>query len=201
MINKMAMVILLGLYVWLAGCAGAKSASATAPGSDAQSKKPPVMKMSTENVYKFIEKSGQYVKELSSRNIYKYDSQGNEIEGYAYDGAAKLAKKETAKFNEKGKQIEGLSYDAAGNLLVKQVYQYDEKGNLCERANYDPIGKLTDKWIRKSDAHGNMIEVSYEGVSKPKSKYTYRYDAEDKIQEVAGYDAEGKIKWQMALSV
>mgnify|MGYP001133753860 CR=1 FL=1 len=86
--------------------------------------------------FKSFNKDGNYLNiiygSLEAKNIYKYDSKGNNIE-------------------------ESL-YNFDGSMEVKYIYKYDSKGNMIEESEYDSDGNLKRKYIYKNDSKGNMIE-------------------------------------------
>jgi hypothetical protein len=100
---------------------------------------------------------------LWSKNTYKYDEKGNNIEDNLYKADGSLPWKHTFKYDVKGNKIEEIIYNASnGSLSSKNTYKYDEKGNNIERNTYDGDGSLrvkntykyefdaTDNWIKQT---------------------------------------------------
>ena len=55
-------------------------------------------------------------REIDRKYIYKYDSNGNKVEGSIYDLDGKLDKKSIFKYDSNGNMVEGLFYDSDGSL-------------------------------------------------------------------------------------
>ncbi|HEY5125211.1 MAG TPA: hypothetical protein VIK14_15890 [Ignavibacteria bacterium] len=69
---------------------------------------------------------------LSSKNIYKYDEKGNEIEDAEYGLDGKIIKKTLSKYDEKGNEIECIIYNPEGTMKRRSTSKYDQKGNEIE---------------------------------------------------------------------
>ena len=193
--NKIVVMILLGLYLWLSGL----NTSLNAQTNEKKEKIPTGLKTKTEIEYKFVEKSGKYEQVLDMKRIYRYDDKGNQIE-YAWYGAdGKLMSKSLFKYDDKGNQIERAWYGADGKLKNKTLYKYkyDGKGNKIEWAWYAD-GNLERKFLFQYDGKGNQIEKAWYGADgKLQGKFLSKYDDKGKKIEETRYkikEESGKVK-------
>ena len=98
--------------------------------------------------YIFVKTDNEYVESLNSKEILKYDTDGNLEELLLYTGSS------SSKFVNK--------YDTMGNKI--EQLNYDLNGNVIEESNYDLNGNLTDsqygvcKTIFKYDTSGNKVD-------------------------------------------
>jgi len=165
---------------------------------------------------------GEGSKKALSKNVFKYDVNGNMIElsNYkadgklnstvksTYDANGKLTKEETLlgdgtvdlvsaiKTDAKGNKIEQEDVRPMGNILFnyKYYYKYDEKGQLIERIAYRGNGTLLFKYIFKFDDNGNRTEWIQQGSdSSIVGKVIYKYDIKNKLTEETEYDRSGNV--------
>ncbi|MBO5692983.1 MAG: hypothetical protein J6R74_03490 [Tidjanibacter sp.] len=94
-------------------------------------------------VFKFkrgdvIDEKAEYDSDGSQKwkNLYKYDSVGNEIEWARYDSDGSLDWKDIYKYDSAGNKIEEARYNSDGSLDYKDIYKYDSKGNVVEKISY-----------------------------------------------------------------
>lgn len=95
---------------------------------------------------------------LDSKMILKHDDNGNYIGAINYCADGSLSGKDTSKYDDKGNCIESASYNADGFLICKEIYKYDSKGNQIENSKYKPDGSLSRQTVFKYDDKGNKIE-------------------------------------------
>ena len=77
-----------------------------------------------------------------------------------YNAEGSLYSKDTYKYDEKGNNIELNFYKTDGSLSSKRTYKYDEKGNKIELNFYKTDGSLSSKQTYKYefDTMGNWIK-------------------------------------------
>ena len=126
---------------------------------------------------------------------YYFNTSGDVVEqanyylGWSHDG--KLMFKTIYKYDSNGNQIEVAKYHSDGSLWDKYAYKYDSRGNMIEEAYYNSDGLLRYKEIVKYDSHGNKIEeVGY----NPRYKHTYKYDSRGNMVEKAHYNSDGALR-------
>ena len=95
----------------------------------------------------WIDETGEVMKHsLSSRIIYKYDEQGNEIEMNNHNSDGSLRARYTYKYDEQGNEIEQNIYNSDGSLSSRYKYKYDEQGNEIEQNIYNSDGSLRARY-------------------------------------------------------
>jgi PBP1b-binding outer membrane lipoprotein LpoB len=161
-------------------------------------------------------------KKVLSKNVFKYDANGNMIElsNYKSDGAVnstvrstydangKLIKEETIlgdvkvelvsaiKTDAKGNKIEQEDVRPTGNIIFnyKYYYKYDEKGQQIERIAYRGNGTFLFKYIFKYDDNGNKTEWIQQGSdSSVVGKVIYKYNQKNDLAEETQYNKEGNV--------
>ena len=166
---------------------------------------------------------GEGSKKALSKNVFKYDPNGNmlELSTYkadgklnstvksTYDGSGKLIKEETIlgdgkvdlvsaiKTDAKGNKIEQEDVRPMGNIMFnyKYYYKYDEKGQLIERIAYQGNGALLFNYIFKYDDNGNKTEwIQLGSDSAVVGKVIYKYDEKNKLAEETEYNKSGVVK-------
>jgi hypothetical protein len=121
---------------------------------------------------------------------WKYDSQGNIVEAYEYDGDS-LTFKETATYNKSNKITEYKSYFKNGKLYWKKNWKYDLKNNLIEFVTISDDGYY-DKETYKIE-NGKTIEtISFDDKGNKVSRKKHYYHTSGKIKEVVEefYDSD-----------
>ena len=134
--------------------------------------------------YEYEEKFGEFNEIFKSKDISKYDSNGNRVEHLYYGSDGSLLSKYISQYDSKGNKVEESRYDSDGSLFLKYVNKYDSNGNEIESSNYDSDGSLMWKYIYKYDSKNRIIEsISYDLESKfgelqeiPTKKTIYQYE-------------------------
>jgi hypothetical protein len=97
--------------------------------------------------------------------IYKYDSQGNQIEKDFFDADSVFYFKFTDKYDERGNNTENAAFRTGDTLEFRRVMTYDDKGNKTRDIDYnkDSVIKWDNRWeYKKYDSIGNWVEsVNY----------------------------------------
>jgi PBP1b-binding outer membrane lipoprotein LpoB len=166
---------------------------------------------------------GDGSKKMVSKNVFKYDANGNmvELSNYKADGkvtstirstyeaSGKLIKEETIlgdgtvdlvsaiKTDAKGNKIEQEDVRPMGNIIFnyKYYYKYDEKGQLTERIAYRGNGTFLFKYVFKYDDNGNRIEWIQQGQdSSVVGKVIYKYNEKNNLAEQTEYKGDGSVK-------
>jgi hypothetical protein len=166
---------------------------------------------------------GEGSKKTLSKNVFKYDANGNRIElaNYKADGKVNstvkstydangiLIKEETllgdgtvdlvsaVKTDTKGNKIEQQDVRPMGNIMFnyKYYYKYDQKGQQIERIAYRGNGALLFKYNFKYDDNGNKTEWIQTGPdSTVVGKVIYKYNDKNSIVEETEYNKDGKVK-------
>ncbi len=167
--------------------------------------------------------SGEGSKKVLSKNVFKYDANGNMIElsnqkadgkvnstiRYTYDATGKLIKEETLlgngtvdlvsviKTDTKGNKIEQEDVRPMGNIVFnyKYYYKYDVKGQLTERIAYRGNGTFLFKYVFNYDDNGNRIEWIQKGPdSAVVGKVIYKYNEKNNLAEQTEYQGNGSVK-------
>jgi hypothetical protein len=159
-----------------------------------------------------------YNKEWCLDNIYKYDSNGFELENiHYYDG--KILDKSMHKYNDCGDLIESY-YENGPNYIQTSKYSYkydqywdkveclwegvnrtiyknDDKGKCIYSINYSLEGKINDSSIYKYDQKGNLTySITYNGDGTISDSSVYKYDLNGfKILSI-NYNSQGIITSQ-----
>ena len=83
--------------------------------------------------YEYEEKFGELEVILEGKYIYKYDSNGNQIEWSMYNSDGSLESKTIYKYDSNGNKVEWLKYDLESKFgelqeipTKKTIYQYEE---------------------------------------------------------------------------
>ena len=91
------------------------------------------IKTETRLEYEYEEKFGELEVILEGKDIYKYDSNGNQVEQSNYDLGRLLDSKSIYKYDSKNRIIESISYDLESKFgelqeipTKKTIYQYEE---------------------------------------------------------------------------
>ncbi len=92
--------------------------------------------------YEYEEKFGELEVILEGKYIYKYDSNGNQIEWSMYNSDGSLESKTIYKYDSNGNIIEESGYYSDGSLLLKSIYKYDSKNRIIESISYDLESKF-----------------------------------------------------------
>ena len=166
---------------------------------------------------------GEGSKKAPSKNVFKYNANGNMVEltSYTsegkvtstikstYDPAGTLIKEETLlgngtvdlvstiKTDAKGNKIQQDDIRPMGNIMFnyKYNYKYDEKGQLIERVAYRGNGALLFKYTFKYDDNGNKIEWIQSGPDGPVTgKVVYKYNEKNNLVEDIEYNRDGQVK-------
>jgi hypothetical protein len=167
--------------------------------------------------------SGEGSKKTVTKNVFKYNANGNMTElsnykadgkvnstiRYTYDASGKLIKEETLlgngtvdlvsaiKTDAKGNKIEQEDVRPMGNIMFnyKYYYRYDEKGQQTERIAYRGNGTFLFKYIFKYDDNGNKTEWIQQGPdSSVVGKVIYKYNEKNNLAEQTEYKGDGSVK-------
>ena len=129
------------------------------------------------------------------KGMYRYDSQGNQIEARAqyYDGGILVVSNSIYKYDSQGHKIEESWYNDS-SLKWKKIYKYNSRGNRIEEASYNSDGSLERKDVYKYDSIGHQIEwARYYGGGLLASKSIYKYNLRGNMIEVASYKSDGSL--------
>ena len=172
---------------------------------------------------------GEGSKKTQSKNVFKYDENGNiiELSNYkadgklnstvksTYDANGKLIKEETflgdgktdlvstIKTDAKGNKIEQEDVRPMGNILFnyKYQYKYDEKGQLVERVAYRGNGSLLFKYVFKYDDNGNRTEwIQTNSDNAVIGKVVYKYNEKNNLTEQTEYSGDVSVKAKFTYS-
>ena len=125
-----------------------------------------------------------------SRNITKYDSSGNKIEGLSFDKNNKMESKETFKYDENNHLMEhnSICYSVFNTRIEKKLFTYDSNGNKIESLSFDGDKKLNSKVLTKYNSDNRAIEMEYiyfdengNISSNEVEKMNYRHKTKTKI--------------------
>ena len=163
-------------------------------------------------------------KKLASKNVFKYDANGNmtELANYSSDGKlvstikttydasgypiseetilgnGNVDLRSTIKTDAKGNRIEqnDVRADPTGTLFnFKQFYSYDEKGQLIERAVYRDNGAFFYKYGFTYDANGNKTEwTRLTSNNAVLGKVVYKYNDKNNLIEQNEYEGASTLK-------
>lgn len=163
---------------------------------------------------------GEGSKKAYSKNVFKYDANGNMTElsnygadgkststiKYTYDENGLLVKEETllkdgtvdmvstVKTDAKGNKIEQEDVRAGGNVLFnyRHVYTYDQKGQQLERVAFRGNGALLFKYNFTYDDRGNKIEWLQTGPNNTiVGKVVYKFNENNNMIEETHFKPDG----------
>ena len=138
----------------------------------------------------------------TSKNEYKYDSQGNAIENKhtMVDNSGNITEaKYEAKYNEQGDLTETI---VNGQLLRKTDYTYD--GNTVKRVSHDYsdgneistsyyVEEYTDSQKKQIKSYTSETKNA-DGITTSFSKVTYGYDKDGNLIDYESFDENGQLK-------
>lgn len=162
-------------------------------------------------------------KKIASKNVFKYDANGNRVEllNYradgklnstirsTYDANGVIVKEETLlgdgkvdlvstiKTDAKGNRIEQQDERPMGNIVFnyKYYYKYDEKGQQTERIAYRGNGSFLFKYTFKYDDNGNKTEWIQQGSdSSIIGRVVYKYNEKNNLTEQTEYEGNTNLK-------
>lgn len=127
--------------------------------------------------------------ELSSKEVFEYDRNGNLTHESWYDSNEQFEGKIIYQYTESGKMIEGVEYDENGTSGGNTYTQdYDDKGNaIAMNVYYNGVLEGVDSL--SVDQHGNILEYRwvyfYDGIPYPDGfePTTCKYDANNDMIE------------------
>ena len=163
---------------------------------------------------------GEGSKKSYSKNVFKYDANGNMTalsnygaDGkltssikYTYDANGILVKEETflkdstldmvstVKTDARGNKIEQEDVRPNGNVLFnyRHVYTYDQKGQLMERVAFRGNGALLFKYNFTYDDRGNKIEWLQTGPNNTiVGKVVYKFNENNSMVEESHFKPDG----------
>jgi antitoxin component YwqK of YwqJK toxin-antitoxin module len=157
------------------------------------------MKTTTyEAVDKFgeIEKGSRKNRWGDNNKYIVFNDNGNEIEKSGYNSDGSLKYKYTYKYDDNGNRIEGKSkrYNSDGSSKYKRTYKYDDNGNTIKKKWYNSEGSFKSVITYKYDDNGNEIETKmYNSDGSLEYKYTYKYECDNKDNWINKIEYENKI--------
>lgn len=157
-------------------------------------------------------------KSAVSRNVFKYDKDGNRLELTSYDPKGKMisnlkstyvdgkiTKEETILANGLVDVSSEIKTDAKGNRVEQrdtktdavsplfnftQLYKYDEKGQMIERTSLRGNGTLMYRYLFKYDDKGNRTEWIQIGANGLMvGRVTYKFDEKNNLVEEISHDS------------
>ena len=203
------------------------TATATIVPSNAKEKIPDVVVKGLKGKVEVLSESifkAEPSKKLSSKNVFKYDANGNmtELANYSSDGKlvstikttydasgnpiseetilgnGNVDLRSTIKADAKGNRIEqnDVKTDPTGTLFnFKQFYSYDEKGQLIERAVYRDNGAFFYKYGFAYDGSGNKTEwTRLTSSNAVLGKVVYKYNDKNNLIEQNEYEGASTLK-------
>ena len=163
---------------------------------------------------------GEGSKKTASKNVFKYDANGNMTElsnfgadgklastiKYTYDANGVLVKEETllkdgtidiistVKTDAKGNKVEQEDVRPSGNVMFnyRHVYTYDQKGQMLERVAFRGNGSLLFKYNFTYDDRGNKIEWLQTGPNNSiVGKVVYKFNENNNMVEETRFKGDG----------
>ena len=158
-----------------------------------------------------------------SKNVFKYDKDGNRLELTSYDPRGqmisnlkstyvdgKITKEETILANGLVDVSSEIKTDAKGNRVEQrdlktnavsplfnftQLYKYDEKGQMIERTSLRGNGTLMYRYLFKYDDKGNRTEWIQIGANGLMvGRVTYKFDEKNNLVEEISHDSNNVPK-------
>ena len=168
-------------------------------------------------------------KKQSTKNVFKYDDNGNrtELANYRADGQLNSTIKSTydangnitgeqtllgngkvdftsvIKTDANGNRVEQDDTRAGNNVLFnyKYYFKYDKKAQLLERIAYKGNGVFSFKYVFKYDDNGNRTEwIQYGQDNSVVGKVVYKYDTKNNLIEQTEFKNDGSLKAQYTYS-
>lgn len=120
----------------------------------------------------------------------KYDDKNRKIEErdyahYSLSDGSKLIK--VYKFDENGNRIEGSSYHTDGVLHSKIIFKYDKNGKKIEESIYSPENNLVFKEVIKRNKDGKWKKSYTHSVENPVEKYVRKFDKNGNVIKLCRY--------------
>jgi len=136
------------------------------------------------------------------RNTYTYDAQGRLVAREEYSSGRLVLSWEKL-FAPEGYSTSQIRYDNDGALSSKVLQRFDSAGEMLSNFHYDDRGSTVQRWERRRttagskisyyprrgdyeitrfDTQGRMVEMR-KGAGKTLQKWTYDYDALDRVTE------------------
>lgn len=126
---------------------------------------------------------------LQSKTTFEYDEEGNKIKTFYYRGDS-LSSEETCWYDEKGHLLKLLSFDKSTTY-----YKYDKQGNKIEETCYsDSILMHNSFW--KYDEKDTKLEEVYYSADTLQSRFTYKYDEQGRKLEELYYNPDSSLNAQ-----
>ena len=125
---------------------------------------------------------GENTKKFSSKNVFKYDENGNRLEMLNYKADGSLNSTVRSSYDSAGKVASEETILANGTIETKSVVKTDENGNRVEQSDIKQNPKanklFNHRYVYRYDAQAHMIEwLAYQGNGSFFFKYTFTYDA------------------------
>ena len=129
-------------------------------------------------------------------NIYKFNPNGDILEAAIYDDEGFLSSKCCYTYYPKDNRIEKTDYNEEGLLRRRKLCQCDTLGNIVEQIVYNSEGSPFCKYRYLYNSMGNVEQKTRcDGdTESEKSMYTYKYDSQGNIVEMAEYDNHGQLQ-------
>ena len=126
----------------------------------------------------------------------KYSNMGNTVTNTLDDS---FYSKEIYKYNKNGDIIEWKSYKSNGSLFSKYLYKYDKNRNMIEDIFYGVDGLIKWKNIYNYDKNGKIKKKTVYKYNNLYSQYTFEYDIKGNMTAEACYlIKEGEEKLVLA---
>ncbi len=124
-------------------------------------------------------------KKIMSKDIYRYNSQGNKIVELNYDLNMKLSYTCIGKYDANGDRIEQDIF--AGNNkkspMYRDTFKYDANRNMIEQISMGPDFELMGKRTSNYDTRGNLTETKFFESRDQKNLPTIELNGETWIYE------------------
>jgi|GEM_PF-2002159 len=117
-------------------------------------------------------------KRVSSKNVFKYNKNGDRIELSSYR-AGKLSSTIKATYDVNGIITGEQTFLADGKVDVNSAIKTDAKGNIIEQNDTRPVdnGLFTYKYLFRYDEKGQQIErIAHKGNGTLSFRYEFKYD-------------------------
>jgi hypothetical protein len=134
---------------------------------------------------------------LVSKNISRYDDNGNLLDFYSYGPDNALLSKSIYNYNDSGKLVDVKRYKGDGTYNTRTAYKYDLKGNEVEEDNYDASGILFMKARSLYNGNGTLRvcdRFNEYGILFLKSNY--KNDDDGNQVEDKQYDSHHGLKFK-----
>lgn len=151
-------------------------------------------KVKKESIYIYeAEENGNLPEKGKLRSEITYNLQGKTLVSISY--FPDMTIKNSYEYDQNGNTIKMTSYDGSNNIREILAWEYDEKGNQLRTKYYSPDGKLKSTKENNEKKEGNF-NINYNTKGEISSKTEQLYDSIEKISIDRLLTPKGKLEYE-----